>query len=523
LTMKLRQIEIIPPEEKKQILVDFNDTVSRYPKNDTIHRLFEERAAKHPHRAALVYEDGFLTYRRLNEKADRLAACLRSRGVGEDNAVGIMSTPSLEMIVGVLGILKAGGAYLPVNPRYPTERKTFLLQNANARLLLSNRTEPGEWTRGLETISLNNPRIYNYDDDDNGGTPDGNGSPRQLAYIIYTSGSTGRPKGVMVTHRNVVRLVKNTNYVPFRETDRVLQTGALEFDASTFETWGSLLNSTTLYLAAKETLLDTSGLEQTILRHDIATMWMTAPLFNRMLQTDIGIFSGLKDLLVGGDVLSPYHINRLRGRFPGLHVINGYGPTENTTFSTTFSIDRDYAQNIPIGKPIANSTAYIVDRYHRLQPVGVVGELLVGGDGVARGYLNDPELTARKFVDFMEPKITRRKDFSHGRVYCTGDLARWLPGGNIQFLGRIDHQVKIRGFRIEPGEIEKQLLDHPRIKEAVVSVREKQDGDKYLCAYLVPLNEDAPRAGGLEPNPGDYLADFLPDHMIPAFFVELET
>ncbi|MCP5055051.1 MAG: AMP-binding protein, partial [bacterium] len=216
--------------------------------------------------------------------------------------------------------------------------------------------------------------------------------------IIYTSGSTGTPKGVMVEHRNVVRLVKNTNTITFSEGDRLLQTGALEFDASTFEIWGSLLNGLGLYLAGKETILSPESLKETIQKNHIGIMWMTVAMFNQLLQEDIGIFGGLGTLLVGGDVLSPPHINRLREKYPRLNIINGYGPTENTTFSTTFLIGKEYSGPIPIGHPVSNSTAYIVDKYNHPVPIGVVGELIVGGDGVARGYMNNPELTAKRFT-----------------------------------------------------------------------------------------------------------------------------
>jgi amino acid adenylation domain-containing protein/non-ribosomal peptide synthase protein (TIGR01720 family) len=333
-----------------------------------------------------------------------------------------------------------------------------------------------------------------------------------LAYIIYTSGSTGIPKGVMVDHRSVVRLVKNTNYIQFQQRNRILQTGALEFDASTFEIWGALLNGLELHLAAKDILLTPEKLKKNIQDGDITTMWMTAPLFNQMMDTDIEIFRNLINLLVGGDILSPPHINRIKRKFPQLNVINGYGPTENTTFSTTFLIDNEYEQNIPIGKPIANSSAYIVDKDNHMVPVGVKGELLVGGDGVARGYLNSPELTAEKFVDSLSQS---------GILYRTGDLTRWGPDGVIEFFGRIDQQVKIRGFRIELEEIENRLLRDDTIKEAVVIDRESgKGGEKCLCAYIVP----AGRFDGKWDTTGlrEHLSRQLPDFMVPSYFVPLE-
>jgi amino acid adenylation domain-containing protein len=349
--------------------------------------------------------------------------------------------------------------------------------------------------------------------------------PHHLAYVMYTSGSSGKQKGVMVVQRNVVRLVKHTDYVEFNEGDRILQTGALEFDASTFEIWGGLLNGLRLYLVGKETLLTPGSLKQAIRRYKISIMWMTSPLFNQMLDEDMGIFAGLRTLLVGGDVLSPLHIKRLRQRYPHIQVINGYGPTENTTFSTTFLIEREYGDSIPIGRPIANSTAYIVDRCGRQQPIGVAGELWVGGDGVSRGYLNNPELTAERFVNFNLAAKSREGTRSSKDeiltpksqiLYRTGDLCRFLPDGNIEFIGRADFQVKIRGFRLELGEIENQLLKHEAIKEAVVLVRTEPNGEKSLAAYLVADGDiDIPALR-------EYLSRTLPDFMIPAYFVELD-
>jgi non-ribosomal peptide synthetase component F/acyl carrier protein len=330
---------------------------------------------------------------------------------------------------------------------------------------------------------------------------------------MYTSGSTGWPKGVPVTHRNVVRLVKNTNFIELTARTCILQTGAPVFDATTFEIWGSLLNGGQLVLTGKEVVLDARQLGKALKRFAVNTLWLSAPLFNQLLENDIRMFSSLDYLLVGGDALSPSHINRVGEAFPGLVVINGYGPTENTTFSATYRIGGDFEHNIPIGRPIANSTAYIIDRNDRLQPIGVSGELLVGGDGVACGYINNPELTAGRF--FYRSYRTYRT-YIPGKLYRTGDLARWLVDGNIEFSGRMDHQVKIRGFRVELTEIENQLLKIPGIKEAVVTAVDER---KSLCAYIVLSSaEKEPDAGVIK---GE-LSTRLPDYMIPAYFVSME-
>ncbi|MCP4217457.1 MAG: amino acid adenylation domain-containing protein, partial [bacterium] len=331
-----------------------------------------------------------------------------------------------------------------------------------------------------------------------------------LAYVLFTSGSTGTPKGTLVEHRNVVRLVKNTNFVDFAKGGRIMQTGALEFDASTFEIWGALLNGLRLYLIDTDKILTPRELKKAVREYGITTMWMTSPLFNRMSTADIEIFEGLENLLVGGDILSPSHINRLRHRFPRLNVINGYGPTENTTFSATYRINKDYEKSIPLGKPIANSTAYVVDPRGGLLPKGVIGELWVGGDGVTRGYLNKPELTAEKFVETMTDK----------KFYRTGDRAAWRPDGELAFFGRVDHQVKIRGYRIEPGEIECRLLQHDAVQDAVVVEKDVAEGGKNLVAYFVPVpGEGSPASSELR----TFLLQELPDFMVPAHFVSLET
>jgi len=523
-------IEILSEEEKNQLLVDFNDTDKEYPADKTIHQLFEEQAEKTADNIAVVgmgrgaWGMASLTFRELNRKSNQLAYRLMEKGVGPDTIVGIMVERSIEMVIGVLAILKAGGDYLPIDPDYPEERIRYLLADSGVKILLIIRILSEKMTIKKEIIYLDtqdkdkvevkvkegNRNLSPQPQPEFSKVPL-NLSSENLAYILYTSGSTGRPKAVMVVHRNVVRLVQNTNYIRFSEELKILQTGALEFDASTFEIWGSLLNGATLYLVDKDRILMHRELKAAIQKYKITTIWMTASLFNLMLEEDREIFKGISHLLVGGEALSPVHIKRVRRHYPGLDIINGYGPTENTTFSTTFQIDREYHRSIPIGKPIANSTAYVL-KDGSLVPLGVPGELVVGGDGVSRGYLNNPELTNEKFV---------KNPFVPGdRMYKTGDLARWLPMGNIEFLGRIDQQVKIRGFRIELGEIENQILKHQDVKGAVVIPRSDETGDKFLCAYIVSKggHEKTPDASDLT----EFLSHTLPDYMIPVYFVPLE-
>ncbi len=501
--MKLSRIEMISASEREQIMREFNATTCSYPQEKSIQQIFEEQVRRTPDNIAVVYNQQKFTYLELNQKANRLARTLRVKGVKPDEPVGIMIEHSIEMLTGVLAIIKAGGAYLPINPDYPEDRVQFMLRDSGTRLLLTRKGLGDQFTTD-EFIYLEAEENYQSDQSD----LENVNSPEDLIYIMYTSGSTGTPKGVMIKHLNVNRLISGSNMLIISETDRILQTGSLAFDASTFEIWGSLLNGAALYLVDKEILLSAVELEKTLKENRITKIWMTAPFFNQMLEENPDTFTDLETLFVGGDALSPKHINLLRSRCKDLRVINGYGPTESTTFTTYYEIQREFAETIPIGKPVSNTRVYIFDKFNRLQPIGVAGELCIAGDGLARGYLNRPELTAEKFV--VNPLEERN------RMYRSGDLVRWLADGNIEFLGRIDHQVKIRGFRIEPGEIENQLSNHGEVKEAVVVDIEDSPGSKYLCAYYVADRELG--VAGLR----EYLAKNMPDYMIPSYFVQLE-
>jgi len=334
------------------------------------------------------------------------------------------------------------------------------------------------------------------------------GRPDSLAYVMYTSGTSGVPKGVMVEHRPIIRLVVHTNFCHLGTADRVLQAGPLAFDASTFEIWGALLNGGCLCLAPKEVLLDTARLRRLIQRHGITTTFLTASLFNTLVNDDPEVLRDMQTVLVGGEKVSVRHINQVRAACPSLTLMNGYGPTENTTFTTTFVFDECLTDEAPIGKPIANTTVYILDENCAPVPIGVPGELCAGGDGLARGYLNDPQLTAERFISHP---------FELGaRLYRTGDLARWRPDGVIEYLGRVDDQVKIRGYRIEPAEIESRLLQHAAVDEALVLARDLGEERQELLAYLTGKSDFD--ISDLR----EHLQRSLPDYMIPAHFIRLD-
>ncbi|WP_432400822.1 amino acid adenylation domain-containing protein [Wukongibacter sp. M2B1] len=502
--INISDISLLDYIEEKQLVMDWNDTRVEYPDNKSIDELFEEIVEKSSDKVAIIYGKEKLTYGELNERANKLSRLLVAKGVESEDIVGLVTERSIDMVVGILGILKAGAAYMPIDPSYPKDRIDYMLTDSDTRIVLVQKhlkerieyegeiIEIGEEEKiGEEIQAASNKNKAN-----------------SLAYIMYTSGSTGRPKGVMIEHRNVIRLVKNPTYIEFKEKDRILQTGAPVFDATTFEMWGALLNGLRLYLVNEDIILNAFKLERYIKENEITIMWLTSALFNQLSDENLNIFETLRYLLVGGDVLSPKHINRTRKAFKNLNLINGYGPTENTTFSVCHRITRDYDISIPIGIPINNSSAYILDKNMKVVPIGVPGELYVGGDGLARGYLNNEELTAEKFV---------KSPFIEGeRIYKTGDLAKWLPDGTVEFLGRIDNQVKIRGFRIELGEIEVTILKHNQIKEAIVIAREDEDKSKYLCGYIVSEEEISVT------EIRSFLSERLPEYMQPTYLIAMD-
>ncbi|MDA8527288.1 amino acid adenylation domain-containing protein [Opitutaceae bacterium] len=376
---------------------------------------------------------------------------------------------------------------------------TLIRIDKNKQLPVDSPTAPTKLKQQLDARALSRQPSQEIDD---------HAHARSLAYAIYTSGTTGHPKGVAVEHRSILRLVRQTNYIKLSGDDRILMTGALAFDASTFEIWGALLNGGALCRPPEKTILDPAELKQQIQQHGINTLWLTASLGHQIADADISVFTGLKTLLMGGERLSAPHVNRIRQAHPQLTIINGYGPTENTTFTCCHRITRDYAENIPIGQPIANTTVYIVDSHDALVPVGAVGEICTGGEGLARGYLKDETLTREKFCP--HPFSSDPDD----RIYRTGDLGRWTADGTVEYIGRRDQQVKIRGYRIELGEIESRLLEQNSVKAAVVEARDLGDGSLTLIAFCI--------ADASPENLRQNLIAELPNYMIPAHFVLLK-
>jgi aspartate racemase len=483
-----------------------------YPRDRSVVQVFEEVAAAHPRSIALVFERDQLTYAELNLRANRLAQRLLEAGVTPGTMVGCCIERSLELIVALLAVLKAGCAYVPLDPAYPKERLDYLLGDTQAPVMLTQRAL-------AETILSGHsvPLVLVDDDRSSRNTlttenPQPRSGPESLAYVMYTSGSTGRPKGVMVEHRAIVRLVRNTNFCRFGQDEVFLQFAPISFDASTLEIWGPLLNGGKLVIMPPQAS-SLEDLGRVIGDHGVTTLWLTAGLFSLMIDERIEDLRPVRQLLAGGDVLSPRHVQLVLDKLADCTLINGYGPTENTTFTCCHVMrhgDR-IGESVPIGRPISNTRVYILDDALRPVPAGEIGELYTAGDGLARGYLNNPDATREKFLP--DPFVGEPGE----RMYRTGDLARWTADGLVEFLGRADQQVKILGHRIEPGEIEAALAAHPEVRQSCVVAHGDGSGSKRLVAYYVASTGRGATPGGLK----DFLAAKLPQYLVPALFIQL--
>lgn len=484
------KLNYLSEEETHQLLYTFNDTTVDYPRDETVVSLFTAQAEKTPQAIALSFEERELTYKELDSRAGRLANYLiDGYGVQTGDLIGVKLERNEYLIVVLLAILKTGSAYVCIDPNYPEQLINYIESDSQCKLTIDSDLINRFLLQEDKQCYLVKREIQATD----------------LAYVMYTSGSTGKPKGVMVKHRGILRLVKSSNYYQFSDTDVLLATGAQSFDATTFEFWGCLLNGARLELCSYATLLDGELLSKQIKSRGVNVMWFTAGWLSQLVDHEISLFETLHTVISGGDKLSPGHIHKLRMLYPGLEIINGYGPTENTTFSLTYNI-KNVSGDIPLGYPISNSTVYILDQHQNPVPAGVTGEIYLGGDGLAAGYLNRSALTAEKFIP--HPFLAGEK------LYKTGDLGRWSRNGYIEFLGRIDNQVKIRGYRIELGEIEQAILIQKNIDQAVVLVK-VEEGQKIIVAYLVGEQVEVKALH-------DDLKLSLPEYMVPAYFVLLD-
>ncbi|WP_425117683.1 non-ribosomal peptide synthase/polyketide synthase [Burkholderia gladioli] len=510
-TQVIDHVDILPPEERKLLLGDWNATQADYPEQHCIHQSFEQQVERTPDAVALVFEDQTLSYTQLNERANQLAHELIALGVQPDSRVAICVERSSAMLVGLLAILKAGGAYVPLDPAYPGERLAHILIDADPDIVLvdtAGRAALGQ--DALDGRRLLDPNVLPAErSTSNPVVP--RLTSRHLAYVIYTSGSTGKPKGVMVEHRQVLNFLSAMATAPgIHSRDRLLAITSMSFDIAALELYLPLGKGATVVLAARRDVMDPLALHDLIVRQRISMLQATPAIWRTLLaQPDIKL---PLVALCGGEALQADLSLRLQAATR--QVWNLYGPTETAIWSTVLPVRDDPARTLPasaIGRPIANTRIYLLDEHGQPVPTGAVGELHIGGDGVARGYLNRPELTAERFVHdpFAGDAIAR--------MYRTGDLARYLPDGNLEYLGRNDHQVKIRGFRIELGEIEARLANHPAVREAVV-LAIGDGADKRLVAYVV-AEHDEQLVGALR----SHLAAQLPDYMVPAAFVRLDA
>ncbi|WP_026798523.1 non-ribosomal peptide synthetase [Planktothrix prolifica] len=535
------QLPLLTESERCQLLVDWNQTQIDYQPELCLHQLFEQQVKLNPDAIAVRLENEFLTYQELNNRANQLSHYLQSLGVKADSLVGIFVERSLEMIIGILGILKAGGAYVPLDVNYPKERITYLLEDTQLSILLTQSQFLGQVPQFLgTTICLD--QDWSIIAKQSTVNPIVEVDQHNLAYIIYTSGSTGKPKGVMIEHRSVVNFTRTAiREYGFRSDDKTLQFASICFDASVEEIFCGLLSGATLVLRTEDMLRSSEDFWQYCQKWQLTVLSFPTAYWHQLVSeltpTVLPIITNIKLIMVGGEAIQPAKVKQwhtITANYSPLpQLFNSYGPTEATVVTTLYEFTSPTITNVPIGQPISNTQAYILDACLQPVPVGVAGELYIGGAGLARGYLNRPELTAEKFISNpfipLDPPLTPldKGGEQPSKLYKTGDLCRYLPDGNIEYLGRIDNQVKIRGFRIELGEIETILSQHSAVKTAIVIAREDETEQKRLVAYIVP------QAEGIS-NPQEqsllavtelrqFLKAQLPEYMVPSAFVILES
>ena len=508
---EVSRLSLLSDSEKNGLLFAWNDTRRDYGKDIPVHLAFVEQARRTPEAVAVRFEQDGLTYTELNRRANRLAQRLRRLGVGPEVSVGLLSRRSVGMVVAMLGVLKAGGAYVPLDPDYPRERLAFMLEASRCPVLVTNGvTAEGLAGDGHRRILLDtaDPTI----DFESDGDPASDTDPKNAAYIIFTSGSTGTPKGIVIPHNAVNHLV-SADYVELGPSNCVAQASNASFDAATFEVWGALLSGAQLVGLPLDVLLSPRDFAEEIRRRRIDTLFLTTALFNQIAHELPEAFAPLEYLLFGGEAADASAVRQVLQKGRPCRLLHVYGPTESTTFAS-WQLVREVpraAVTVPIGRAISNTRLYILDRHLEPVPVGVTGELYIGGEGLARGYLDDSALTAERFIP--DPFDSE----PGGRLYKTGDLARWLAEGQVEFLGRNDVQIKVRGFRIELGEIETVLREHEGVRDAVVVARTDARGDAYLTAYVV-AHGSLPTGGELRA----FLKEKLPEYMLPSVYLDVD-
>ena len=508
--IRISQIPLQSEAQREQMLRDWSGTTSAYQRDQRIHEVFEAQVAKNPGAVALRFRGQSMSYKELDDRANQLARHLHAAGVRSGDRVGICLERSFELIVGLLAILKAGAVYVPLDSELPPERLEFMIKDAALFVVLT--VIPQSFKLSFVRTLLCLDKLEQEALEEPSAALPASGIATDPAYVMYTSGSTGKPKGTVIPHRGVVRLVRNTNYWRFTPGDVFLQLAPVTFDASTLEIWGPLLNGGRLVIFPPG-LPSLEELGRAIRDEAVTVLWLTAGLFHQMVDEQLPYLRQVKCLLAGGDVLSPAHVAKAVDALPNCQLINGYGPTENTTFTCYFPVPRPWpaARPVPIGRPIANTSVYVLDKNLAPVPVGVPGELYTGGDGLALEYLSQPELTQARFI--ANPFATGELS----RLYRTGDIVRWLADGTLEFIGRADNQVKIRGYRVEPGEVENVLAQHPAVKASVVAVREDPKLGRQLVAYLVPQPGCDAEEGELR----KFIGQRVPAYMVPAHFVTL--
>ena len=504
------EIDLLGAQERHQLLEELAGPTVPYDRDGSVVSAFAAQVAQRPAALAVEYAGQSLSYAELDARSNQLAHWLRSRGVERGALVGVCVERSVELVVAILGVLKAGAGYVPLDADYPLERLSFMVTDTGVdRVLCTGPTREALSGLSAELVDLESlaPELASH----SALAPVVAVSATDVAYVMYTSGSTGWPKGVVVQHRSILRLVQGANYVDLGPSQVTLQLAPVSFDASTLELWGSLLNGGELVLYGSGPL-SLPELGDFLVSRGISVLWLTAALFNRMVDEQLSSLGQVRQVLAGGEALSLSHVNRYLEHLPAGHVlVNGYGPTENTTFTCCHVMSPEDAglESVPIGRPVSNTQVYVLGEDRELLPVGVVGELYAGGDGVAQGYLNQAQLTDEKFVQV--PAVNA------GRLYRTGDRVRWRAEGVLEYVGRADRQVKLRGYRIEPGEIEHAASGYAGVREAVVVLREDEPGEKRLVGYVVA--DDEVSLTSLR----RHLQDVLPAYMVPAVLLPLES